>query len=57
MKVKKLEENIMELMILIARIILLILEGESSTTAVKKVAEESGESFSRLWSKLHDRFK
>ena len=47
----------MELMILIAKIILIIIQGEPAEEAVKKVAEASGISYLRLWNELPNRFK
>ena len=47
----------MEILILIARIIILILEGVSSSRATRMVADESGVSFAELWGKLPSRYK
>lgn len=47
----------MELVILIARIILMILEGISADVAASKIAGESGVSFEKLWSKLPGKYK
>lgn len=55
MKLK--EENTVEIMILIARIIVLILSGMSSVGAVGEVAKASGVTSAILWNKLPNRFK
>lgn len=55
MKLK--EENTVEIMILIARIIILILGGMSSVGAVGEVSRASGVASATLWSKLPNRFK
>lgn len=47
----------MEIVILIARIILLIISGMSSIGAVEEVAKASGVASATLWSKLPNRFK
>ncbi|MBC2581768.1 hypothetical protein HGI79_16050 [Clostridium sp. DJ247] len=47
----------MEIMILIARIIMLILGGMSSVGAVGEVAKASGVASSTLWNKLPNRFR
>lgn len=47
----------MEIVILIARIILLILSGMSSVGAVEEIAKVSGVASATLWSKLPSRFK
>lgn len=47
----------MELLILIARIILMILEGIVADVAVSKVAKESGIAFESLWSDLLGKYK
>ncbi|MBB6716817.1 MULTISPECIES: hypothetical protein [Clostridium] len=47
----------MEIVILIARIILLIISGMSSVGAVEEVAKASGVASATLWSKLPSRFK
>jgi hypothetical protein len=47
----------MEILILIARIIMLILEGVSATSATKIVSENSGASVAQLWSKLPGKYK
>lgn len=47
----------MELLILIARIILMILEGIAADVATSKVARESGICFENLWSKLPNKYK
>lgn len=47
----------MELLKLIVRIILMILEGISAEVAVSKVAKESGIAFESLWSALHSKYK
>lgn len=51
------EENIVEIMILIARIIMLILSGMSSVGAVGEVAKASGVASATLWNMLPNRFK
>ncbi|MBK1812671.1 hypothetical protein JHL18_18790 [Clostridium sp. YIM B02505] len=51
------EENIVEIMILIARIIMLILSGMSSAGAVGEVAKASGVAAVILWNKLPKRFR
>ncbi|MBX4262814.1 hypothetical protein KTC96_09840 [Clostridium estertheticum] len=47
----------MELLILIARIILMILEGIAADVAISKVSKESGVTFERLWSALPKKYK
>lgn len=47
----------MEIMILIARIIMLILGGMSSLGAVEEVAKSSGVATSMLWRNLPKKFK
>lgn len=47
----------MEMAILILRIILIILSGVNAVDAVKKVANETGVSFSTLWNILDDKYK
>lgn len=47
----------MEIIILIARIILLILQGSTAFEAVSGIAQESGVSFSTLWDSLPDMYK
>lgn len=47
----------MELLILIARIILLILEGVAVDVATSKVSRESGVDFEKLLSKLSGKYK
>jgi hypothetical protein len=47
----------MELALLIARIILLIVQGLSAASAVGQVAGESGVDFSELWSLLSSKYK
>lgn len=47
----------MELLILIVRIILMILEGIAADVAVSKVAKESGVAFESLWSALPSKYK
>ncbi|MBD7912097.1 hypothetical protein [Clostridium cibarium] len=47
----------MEIVMLIARIILLILSGMSSVGAVGEVAKASGVASAILWNKLPNRFK
>jgi len=42
------EENIVEIMILIARIIMLILEGVTAKTATENIAREYGMNASKL---------
>lgn len=54
---KQREENIVEIMILIARIIMLILSGMSSVGAVGEVAKASGVTSSILWNKLPNRYR
>jgi DNA invertase Pin-like site-specific DNA recombinase len=51
------EENIVEIVILIARIIMLILSGMSSVGAVSEVAKASGIASATLWNRLPNRFK
>lgn len=51
------KENIVEIMILIARIIMLILSGMSSVGAVGEVAKASGVASATLWNKLPNRFR
>jgi hypothetical protein len=51
------EENTVEIMILIARIIMLILSGMSSVGAVGEVAKASGVASATLWSRLPNRFR
>ncbi len=51
------EENTVEIMILIARIIMLILSGMSSVGAVGEVAKASGVASTVLWRNLPYRFK
>lgn len=55
MKLK--EDKTVEIMILIARIIMLILSGMSSVGAVGEVAKASGVASATLWNKLPNRFK
>lgn len=57
MDIKRKEESIVEIMILIARIIMLILSGMSSVGAVGEIAKASGVASATLWSKLPNRFK
>lgn len=47
----------MEIIILIARIILLILQGSTAAEAVSGIAKKSGVSFSTLWGSLPDIYK
>ncbi len=47
----------MEIAILIARIIVLILQGLSASGAVSQIAGESGVDFSELWSHLPSSYK
>ncbi|WP_187296299.1 hypothetical protein [Tepidibacter mesophilus] len=47
----------MEIAVLIARIILLILQGIFATGAVSQIAGESGLDFSELWSHLPSNYK
>lgn len=47
----------MELLILIAKIILMILEGIAADVAVSKVSKESGVAFEKLWSILPRKYK
>lgn len=51
------EENKMEIMILIARIIVLILEGAAAKTATENVAGEYGVNASKLWDTLPKKYK
>lgn len=51
------EDNTVEIMILIARIIMLILSGMSSVGAVGEVAKASGVASTVLWRNLPYRFK
>ncbi|MPM24946.1 hypothetical protein SDC9_71435 [bioreactor metagenome] len=55
MKLK--EENTVEIMILITRIIVLIVSGMSSVGAVGEVAKASGVASATLWRNLPYRFK
>jgi hypothetical protein len=50
-------ENTVEIMILIARIIMLILSGMSSVGAVEEVAKASNVASTTLWGNLPNRFK
>ena len=54
---KRKEESVVEIMILIARIIMLILSGMSSVGAVGEVAKTSGVASATLWNKLPKRFR
>lgn len=54
---KWMDENTVEIMILIARIIMLILGGMSSVGAVGEIAKVSGVASATLWNRLPDRFK
>lgn len=54
---KRKEESIVEIMILIARIIMLILSGMPSLGAVGEVAKASGVASAVLWNKLPSRFR
>ena len=47
----------MELLILIAKIILMILEGVAADAAASKVAKESGVSFEKLWEAIPRKYK
>lgn len=47
----------MELLILIVRIILMILEGAVASTAASTVAKESGVNFEKLWKLIPDKYK
>ncbi len=47
----------MSIVALILKIIILILGGMQTLEAVMQVAEESGESFERLWSNLPEKYK
>lgn len=51
------EESIMEIMILIARIIMLILEGATAKTATENIAREYGMNASKLWNALPKIYK
>ena len=57
MAMKWKEENIVEIMILIVRIIMLILEGATAKTATENVAKEYGMNASKLWDALPKRYK
>jgi hypothetical protein len=56
-KNRKAGRNIMELLMLIVRIILMILEGVAADIAVAKVSKESGIGFEKLWSALPGKYK
>jgi len=47
----------MEIAILIARVIIMILEGISASSAVSQIAGESGIDFSELWSHLPSKYR
>lgn len=47
----------MELLILIARIILMVLEGVAVNVATSKISKESGVDFEKLWSTIPDKYK
>lgn len=47
----------MELLILIARIILMILEGVAADVATSKVARECGVNFEKLWKLIPKEYK
>ena len=47
----------MEILILIVRIIMLILEGVTAKTATENVAREYGMNASKLWDALPKRYK
>jgi hypothetical protein len=47
----------MELMVLIARIILMILEGAAADEATSKIARECGINFEKLWSLLPKKYR
>jgi hypothetical protein len=57
MPMKWRDESIVEIMILIARLILLILSGVSSKMAVEEVGKASGVALATLWNSLPNRFK
>ncbi|OOM43828.1 hypothetical protein CBEIJ_38250 [Clostridium beijerinckii] len=57
MVIKWKEENIVEIMILIARIIMLILEGVTAKTATENIAREYGMNASKLWNALPKIYK
>ncbi|EOD00197.1 hypothetical protein [Caldisalinibacter kiritimatiensis] len=47
----------MTILVLIARILLLIAEGLTAMEAVSLVSNQTGVSFSRLWSNLPSKYK
>ncbi|EPY2279070.1 hypothetical protein ACXAT3_003872 [Clostridium sporogenes] len=49
--------HIMELLMLIVRIILMILEGVAADIEVTKVSKESGIGLEKLWSALPSKYK
>ena len=51
------EENKLEILILIARIIMLILEGATAKTATENIARECGMDASTLWNALPKIYK